>query len=46
MKKGYHTWPSDGKPHPVGKKHKKKKGYPVYQAKNSNYKVAKWEFIK
>jgi hypothetical protein len=27
MKKGYHTWPSDSKPHPVGKKHKKKKEY-------------------
>ena len=23
MKKGYHIWPYDSKPHPVGKTHKK-----------------------
>jgi hypothetical protein len=27
MKKGYHTWPDSGKPHPVGRKHKKSGGY-------------------
>lgn len=25
-KKGYHTWPDNDKPHPVGKRHKKKSG--------------------
>ncbi len=26
MKKGYHTWPHSGKPHPVGEKHDTKSG--------------------
>ena len=44
-KRGYHVWPSDGKPHPVGKVHKGKKqnGWPIVREK---YKAGRWEFIK
>ena len=50
MKKGYHTWPYSGKPHPVGQKHTLKNGDKIhgdetnsiyYRYPNGKYKEGK-----